>query len=303
MSDLFVGADRQAIVDDLLADFEAVKAGEGSRVMALVAPSGWGKTRIVQEFYSALAARQEDPGYWPARIVDEPAVDSEHPEGAISTLTHARRSETRSSRAITSRTSANGKTVPDPLQPRDASNIRRADIGRFDAATCPNQFPNEEIAVPTHTSDRSRFPHRANRRRPSVHFAAAIIAGAGALALLAGCSDDTTADEGPAFSPDQVQFTVPTGSGLQVYVIGEGTAGDHLRQAEQCLDHHLANTEGGASCWVFASRKALTYSKVDRDAGGMDNICWSARALQTNDGSREIEPQDESLAEAIGCPS
>ena len=37
----------------------------------LTAPSGWGKTRVVQELYAALAARQPGPtAYWPARIVD-----------------------------------------------------------------------------------------------------------------------------------------------------------------------------------------------------------------------------------------
>ena len=39
--------------------------------MSLEAPSGWGKTRVVQEFYRWLSAnRQSVPGYWPGTITE-----------------------------------------------------------------------------------------------------------------------------------------------------------------------------------------------------------------------------------------
>ena len=68
---MFVGEDRQALVDDLVAAYARVAAGGGPELVCLVAPIGWGKTRIVQEFYARLAAEhQGDPAYWPASIVE-----------------------------------------------------------------------------------------------------------------------------------------------------------------------------------------------------------------------------------------
>jgi tetratricopeptide (TPR) repeat protein len=64
----FVGAERQALVERLLAAFDRVRDGDGPTLQALIAPSGAGKTRVVQELYAALAAAQPAPPYWPARI-------------------------------------------------------------------------------------------------------------------------------------------------------------------------------------------------------------------------------------------
>ena len=72
---MFVGVERQRVIDDLLASFERVSAGEGSRMVCLVAPPGVGKTRLVQEFYREMAGRQPDPGYWPRRLGDSDADD------------------------------------------------------------------------------------------------------------------------------------------------------------------------------------------------------------------------------------
>lgn len=68
---IFVGEDRHQAVDELVAAFDRVAAGQGPELVCLVAPVGWGKTRIVQEFYARLAAeRQGDPPYWPPSIID-----------------------------------------------------------------------------------------------------------------------------------------------------------------------------------------------------------------------------------------
>ncbi len=46
-----------------------MEAGGGPRLIVLSAPSGEGKTRIVQEFYRELAASQTAPRYWPAQLI------------------------------------------------------------------------------------------------------------------------------------------------------------------------------------------------------------------------------------------
>ena len=66
-----IGSHRVRVVDELERAFDDVSAGEGSRMVVLSAPSGEGKTRIVQEFYRRIAARQEAPRYWPEEIVDQ----------------------------------------------------------------------------------------------------------------------------------------------------------------------------------------------------------------------------------------
>lgn len=67
---MFVGEDRHAAVQGLIEAFDRVASAEGPEMVCLVAPIGWGKTRIVQEFYGRLASdRQDDPRYWPVSIV------------------------------------------------------------------------------------------------------------------------------------------------------------------------------------------------------------------------------------------
>lgn len=70
-SDLFVGEDRTGVVHELVDAFDRVARGGGPELTCLVAPIGWGKTRIVQELYGRLAAeRQGAPPYWPRSIVE-----------------------------------------------------------------------------------------------------------------------------------------------------------------------------------------------------------------------------------------
>lgn len=68
---MFVGAERQQFVNDLRDDFNDVASNEGPRMVVLSAPSGEGKTRIVQEFYRALAAEQSLPHYWPPVLTND----------------------------------------------------------------------------------------------------------------------------------------------------------------------------------------------------------------------------------------
>ena len=65
---MFVGIHRRAEVERLVQLFDRVRAERRPALVVYTAPQGWGKTRIVQEFYRALAAEQPQPPYWPAAL-------------------------------------------------------------------------------------------------------------------------------------------------------------------------------------------------------------------------------------------
>ena len=57
----------------------------------LASQPGWGKTRIVQEFYGRLADMQVPrPGYWPPALADDRTWDALE-AGTISSLSQARK--------------------------------------------------------------------------------------------------------------------------------------------------------------------------------------------------------------------
>ena len=66
----FYGESRNLLVTGLVALYNDCVTSHESLVVALEAPSGWGKTRVAQEFYARLAAAQPEPRYWPDRIDD-----------------------------------------------------------------------------------------------------------------------------------------------------------------------------------------------------------------------------------------
>jgi len=72
----FVAVHRGQVVNDLLRDLDDVTATCTPRVVYLEAPLGWGKTRIVQEFYARLAATQPRPAYWPVSLTSEETPDA-----------------------------------------------------------------------------------------------------------------------------------------------------------------------------------------------------------------------------------
>ncbi|CAN5539540.1 hypothetical protein BH10ACT7_BH10ACT7_23590 [soil metagenome] len=74
----FVGDARRGILAGLLELFD--RAGRDQRPVwvSLEAPTGWGKTRIARELYSALAqTRQTEPSYWPLAMAADHAKVSE----------------------------------------------------------------------------------------------------------------------------------------------------------------------------------------------------------------------------------
>jgi hypothetical protein len=64
----FVGEGRLRLVDGLLAAFDQVRNGGTPLWISLEADSGWGKTRVVSEFYRRLAENQSSPRYWPGTL-------------------------------------------------------------------------------------------------------------------------------------------------------------------------------------------------------------------------------------------
>jgi hypothetical protein len=72
---MFVGVERQQIVADLVETFESVADGGGSEFVCLASLPGTGKTRIIQEFFAALSAAQDAPGYWPKSLISADSGD------------------------------------------------------------------------------------------------------------------------------------------------------------------------------------------------------------------------------------
>ena len=68
---MLVGQERNGLVSHLTEVFNEIKSGGTSQLVVLSALPGWGKTRIVQELYSALAVQQTAPRYWPPSVVVE----------------------------------------------------------------------------------------------------------------------------------------------------------------------------------------------------------------------------------------
>lgn len=78
MAHTFVGESRKALAEGILDCYDNLTDPLGnSRAcwISLEAPSGWGKTRVAQEVYRRLAARQ-DRAYWPPDIVGTFDVDT-----------------------------------------------------------------------------------------------------------------------------------------------------------------------------------------------------------------------------------
>jgi hypothetical protein len=66
----FVGEDRIKLVDDIELIYDSVKKSKKPHWISIEANSGWGKTRLIQEFYKRLAAKQvKGNQYWPSSIL------------------------------------------------------------------------------------------------------------------------------------------------------------------------------------------------------------------------------------------
>lgn len=81
----FVGAQRAAAVEHLVADFRACCEDQGSRLVLVEGHPGVGKTRVVQEFYERLCATQPAPSYWPG-LLDKADASALQDRGRIRPL-------------------------------------------------------------------------------------------------------------------------------------------------------------------------------------------------------------------------
>jgi len=70
ISTTFVGDSRKRLVQQLMDKFDLCKASGRAHWVSLEGPSGWGKTRVIQEFYGALASAQPQPSYWPTEMIE-----------------------------------------------------------------------------------------------------------------------------------------------------------------------------------------------------------------------------------------
>ena len=74
----FVDSRRIEIVNELFSVYETSKLENKINWISLEGPSGWGKTRIVQEFFSKLSSTgQGKPPYWPQSITETWIEESE----------------------------------------------------------------------------------------------------------------------------------------------------------------------------------------------------------------------------------
>lgn len=65
---MFFGADRQRILGEMLEKWRLAAFTASPQLMFLVGEPGYGKTKLVHEFYRSLAAEQKTPAYWPESI-------------------------------------------------------------------------------------------------------------------------------------------------------------------------------------------------------------------------------------------
>jgi len=77
MASVFVGEGRKALVKGIVDQLDNLTDFRGDSracLISLEAPSGWGKTRVIQEVYKLIAERQSSP-YWPHSIIPESEDD------------------------------------------------------------------------------------------------------------------------------------------------------------------------------------------------------------------------------------
>ena len=77
MASVFVGEGRKALVKGIVDQLDNLTDFRGDSCACLIsleAPSGWGKTRVIQEVYKHIAERQSSP-YWPLSIIPESEDD------------------------------------------------------------------------------------------------------------------------------------------------------------------------------------------------------------------------------------
>jgi hypothetical protein len=67
---MFVGEERRAALAQVMSAWDRVRSERSTQLVYIEGEPGWGKTRLVQEFYARLSAAQPDPPFWPPSLAD-----------------------------------------------------------------------------------------------------------------------------------------------------------------------------------------------------------------------------------------
>ena len=148
------------------------------------------------------------------------------------------------------------------------------------------------------------------------------VAALGAAVLLAvGCASDDEprfgAREFPAapvegepgrFHPSAIRaywfFNEPYGERREIHFIATGPRGTHVRQARECVEHHLEEGVEAPFCLAYPTERAFRAARFTASNGQTFRNCWSARAEKPADSGISQRPAgdpDEFMGEE-GCP-
>jgi hypothetical protein len=144
---------------------------------------------------------------------------------------------------------------------------------------------------------------------------------AAAAALCAGCMGEDEPQfgwerlevrpiEGPPgrFHPSAIRayrfFNEPYGQRREVHFVATGPRSTHVRQARECVEHHLDEGIEAPFCLAYPSERAFRAAGFSDENGQTFRNCWSARAEKPADSEISERPApdpDETLGEE-GCP-
>ena len=147
---------------------------------------------------------------------------------------------------------------------------------------------------------------------------AVVVAALLAAGLPTGCDDDEPPFGGRTFLPRAAEtpgkfdprlvrgyhyFNEPGGQRREVHFVAPGPRSTHLRQAEQCVEHHLEEEDVAAPfCYAYPSHRAFDASKFKPDNGQTGPNCWSAMAYKPLEGERDSSVATEDALGNEGCP-
>ncbi|HEX8204594.1 MAG TPA: hypothetical protein VF587_00895 [Solirubrobacteraceae bacterium] len=139
--------------------------------------------------------------------------------------------------------------------------------------------------------------------------------------LAAGCMDDDEPRfggkelaprpiEGPPghFHPSAVRaywfFNEAYGQRREVHFVATGPRSTHVRQARECVEHHLDEGIEAPFCLAYPTERAFRAAEFSAENGQTFKNCWSARAEKPADSGisqRDAGDPEDHVGEE-GCP-
>lgn len=161
-------------------------------------------------------------------------------------------------------------------------------------------------------------PHLTKRGWIVTAIVAVVILGGGTWFLLSALDDSETTvtpevegtggfvdpPEEEEWGEAHFRFTIEVEGGehLNEYFIAEGTEGELLTQATDCVDAHLQEDYYGVSCYAFDSEDALEFAEPDVETGAMENLCWRAYYSDSEKAEEGTGAKAGAQYEEEGCP-